>query len=88
MSKSRRKGPRQEHFDHWPNLRQALIELIAELERFPSPHDLERHGRYDLMRAIVRQGGSIKVAQRLKTETEAATATLTPATGQAEGAAD
>jgi hypothetical protein len=72
MSKPRPKGRRQQHFDHWPNLRAALVALTAELERFPTPNDLERRGRYDLMRAIVHHGGSAAVARRLHAEAEAA----------------
>lgn len=73
MSKGKRpKGRKPEALDHWPHLRQELTLLTAELERFPTPHDLERRGRYDIMRAIVRQGGSVAVARRLAEEVQAA----------------
>jgi hypothetical protein len=79
MSKTkRRKGRTPEPLDHWPRLRQELAALVAELGRFPTPHDLERRGRYDMMRAIVRQGGSIVVAKRLAAEGEAALEASTP----------
>ena len=76
MSKSRPKGRRPEPLDHWPALRAVLTELIGELERFPTPNDLERRRRYDVMRALVRQGGSAAVACRLHAEAEAARASL------------
>jgi hypothetical protein len=76
MPNSRPKGRRPQPLDHWPALRQELVALIAELERFPTPNDLERRGRYDLMRALVRHGGSAAVARRLTAEAEAAKAGL------------
>jgi hypothetical protein len=90
MSKSRPKGRRQEHLDHWPHLRQELVTLTAELERFPTLNDLERRGRYDIMRALVRHGGSLAVARRLAAESEVVAARLpqlqpAAAGGTAEG---
>ena len=76
MSKGKGKRPKgrtPEPLDHWPRLRDELAALTSELQHFPTPHDLERRGRYDLMRAIVRQGGSIAVAKRLADEVQAAT---------------
>ncbi len=87
MSKPRLKGRRQQPLDHWPALRRELAPLIAELERFPTPHDLERRGRYDLMRALVRQGGSIVVATRLAREAAAAQADLETGAGAEEAVA-
>ena len=77
MSKARKpKGRRPQPFDHWPRLRDELVALTAELGRFPTPHDLEVRGRYDLMRTLVHHGGSLAVARRLHAETEAATLAL------------
>lgn len=76
MPKSRPQGRRPQPLDHWPALRAELVALISELERFPTPHDLERRGRYDLMRALVHHGGSAAVARRLAAEAEAARADL------------
>jgi hypothetical protein len=83
MPKSRSKGRRPQPLDHWPALRQELAPLIAELERFPTPNDLERRGRYDIMRALVRHGGSAAVARRLNAEAEAAKAGLDARDGEA-----
>jgi hypothetical protein len=76
MPRARPKGRRPQPLDHWPALRAELVALIGELERFPTPHDLERRGRYDLMRALVHHGGSAAVARRLAEEAEAARANL------------
>jgi hypothetical protein len=79
MSKStakRPKGRRPQALDHWPALRQELITLSAELDRFPTLHDLEKLGRYDVMRALVHHGGMLAVARRLHAETEAVTAAV------------
>jgi hypothetical protein len=86
MPKSRPKGRRPQPLDHWPALRAELVALIGELERFPTPHDLERRGRYDLMRALVHHGGSAAVARRLAAEAETARTDL--AAGGATAPAD
>lgn len=85
MAKQRTPGRRQEPLDSWPTLRQTLISLTSELGRFPTPHDLERRGRYDVMRALVRQGGSAAVAKRLQRDVEVAMAQTEAATSALAG---
>jgi hypothetical protein len=87
MPKSRPKGRRPQPLDHWPALSRELVALIAELERFPTPNDLERRGRYDLMRALVHHGGAAAVARRLNAEAEAAKADLDEPSGDASAVA-
>lgn len=76
MSKRKPAGRRQQPLDHWPRLRDEIVALTAELERVPSLNDLERHGRYDIMRALVRHGGMAAVQRRLAGEAEAVAAAL------------